>query len=80
MLNIKKKVIFINGTVLMPLRIKKCAIIYHNGRKTITPAVISVKKVSKKIIIFETLNAIYCVIPELAPKTRFIDAPVPVCA
>jgi hypothetical protein len=75
-----KKIVFINGTVLMPLIIKKRAIIYHNGKKTITPAVVAVKKISKNSIIFETHNYIYHIIPQAISEAMIIDARLPVCA
>ena len=80
MLNIKKKVVSLNGTVLMPLKIKERAIIYYNGGKITTSVVVSIKEVSKDLIVFETLNSVYCVAPESVAETRVMDEKVLVCA
>jgi len=81
MLNVKKRIIFTSGKVSMPLKINRCAVIYHlNGGKTITPAVVSVKKVTNKLVVFETQEFMYYVVPQFVPATMIIDESVPVCA
>ena len=80
-LNSKKRVIFISGKVSMPLTIKKCAVIYHvNGKKTVTPAVMAVKKISGRLIVFETQELMYYVVPQFVPETMIMDERIPVCA
>jgi len=75
-----KKVIFINGMVLMPLIVKKRAVIYHDGGKTITKVVVAVKKISKNSIVFETHDSIYHIVPQVIPEAMIIDTRLPVCA
>jgi hypothetical protein len=65
----KKKVVFITGRVSMPLRVRENAAVYHSdGRRTITPMVTAVRKVSKNLIVFETHTRIYCVVVSFSPE------------
>jgi hypothetical protein len=82
MVNITKRVIFRRGKVAMPLSINANATIYHmDGTKTVTPAVVAVKKTTKKLIVFETQeDYIYYVVPQFVPATKVINKNIPVCA
>jgi hypothetical protein len=80
MFNTKKKIVSLNGTVAMPLKTKERAIIYFDGGKIKTSLVVSIIEISKDLIVFETLNSVYRVIPEFMPETRVMDRTIPVCA
>ena len=80
MLNIKKRVVSLNGTVVMPLKTKEKAVIYFDGGTIKTSLVVAIKEVSKDLIVFETLNSIYRVIPEFVPEIKVMDVTIPVCA
>ena len=76
----KKKVVILEGRVSMPLQIARSAVIYHDGMRTITSLVVNIKEASKNLIVFETLNSIYCVVPAFIPNRMIADEKMPVCA
>jgi hypothetical protein len=80
MFKTKKKIVSLNGAVMMPLKTKEKAIIYFDGGKIKTSLVVSIIAVSKNLIVFETLDSIYRVIPEFVPEIIVMDATIPVCA
>lgn len=80
-MNPNKKRIFMTGEVLLPLTVGQRAMIYSKNGYTRTSAVVSVKEISRRFVVFETLNSIYCVTPapvsEMAART---DCALRACA
>lgn len=63
-MNTKKKYVFMNGEVMLPLVVNQRAIIHSKNGWLHTSAVVSVKEISRRFVVFETQNSIYCVSPE----------------
>jgi len=64
-----KKVIMINGSVQLPLKIGTRATVYqHDGEMMLTSTVAAIKQVGEDFIVFETRNSTYCVAPHFAPE------------
>lgn len=67
-MNTKKKYVFMNGEVMLPLVVNQRAMIRCQNGWVHTSTVISVKEISRRFVVFETQNSIYCVTPESAPE------------
>lgn len=63
-MNTEKKRVFLNGEVMLPLVVNQRAMIHSKKGWVHTSAVVSVKEISRRFVVFETLNSIYCVSPE----------------
>lgn len=63
-MNKNKKRIFMNGEVMLPLVVGQRAMIYCKNDWVYTSAVVSVREISRRFVVFETLNSVYCVSPE----------------
>lgn len=76
-----KKYVFMNGEVMLPLVVGKRAMIRSKNGSTWTSSVVSVKEISRRFVVFETQNSIYCVSPEpvseMAEQTAY---PARLCA
>ncbi|MDD4510507.1 MAG: hypothetical protein PHY23_06375 [Oscillospiraceae bacterium] len=64
-MNEMKKIIYLQGTLLMPLTVGSCAYISHGGQVVRTSRVVAIREISSQRVGFETLNSHYCV--ELSP-------------
>jgi len=63
-----KKVVSIEGTVLLPLKIGNHATIFVGEKVIRTSAVAAIKQVTRDSIIFETQNSVYCVAFSFSPE------------
>jgi hypothetical protein len=63
-----KKVVFINGTLLLPLKIGARATIFKDDEIIRTSTVEAIKQVTQNNITFETQNSIYCVAFSFSPE------------
>lgn len=64
-----KKIVMINGSVQLPLKIGTRATVYqYDGETMLTSAVAAIKQVAENFIVFETQNSTYCVAPHFAPE------------
>lgn len=75
MMNFNKKVVLINGTVQLPLKLGSRATVYQHGETIRTSTVAAIKQVGEDFIVFETQNSTYCVTPSFAPE----PSPMAVC-
>ncbi len=67
MVNVKKKVVFLNGSVQLPLKTGARATVYHHGEIIQTSIVTAIKQVAENFIIFETQSSTYCVALSITP-------------
>lgn len=65
--NNEKRVVFMKGSVQFPLRIGAKAIINHSDGPTLSSVVEVIHRVSDDLIVFETLNSVYCVAVKRSP-------------
>lgn len=68
MLNTEKKVVFLSGSVQLPLKIGLGASIFHNDRLIRTSIVAAIMQVAEGFIVFETQNSTYCVASHMSPE------------
>lgn len=72
----KKKEIFLNGTLLQPLKIGDGALVCSGGKVYRTSRVVAVHELTADIIRFETLNSEYHL--SLNPFPYAVISPLPV--
>lgn len=65
MKRIEKKLVYLQGTLLIPLTVGYCALISHNGQVIRTSRIVAIHEMNDHRASFETLNSHYCV--EFAP-------------
>lgn len=68
---IEKKLVYLQGTLLIPLAVGCCALISHNDQVIRTSRIVAIHGVSDRRASFETLNSHYCVefVPEPVSAT-----------
>jgi hypothetical protein len=76
---LKKKTVFLSGSVRLPLKIGERAIIFHGGGITLTGTVTAIQRMTDDLIVFETQDATYCVAPKFAAAAA-LTAGMPICA
>jgi len=69
-----KKTATLNGTLMYPLEVGCCALIFHNGRFTRTSRVVEIHKETYEEVRFETVNTIYRLL--LGPTPQEAEQPV----
>jgi len=63
-----KKTTTLNGTLMYPLEVGCCALIFHNGRFTRTSRVVEIHEQTHEEVRFETMNTIYrLLLPDPTP-------------
>lgn len=72
----KKKVRIIIGTLMWPLTVGECALIFQGERYLRTSTVVRIHSVTSQQIRFETLNTQYCLLPLTAPAAADLPTPV----
>lgn len=72
-----KKRILLNGEVMLPLVVSQRALIHCRNGWVHTSSVVSVREISRRFIVFETQNSVYCVSPEpvseMAVQTAYVE-------
>lgn len=64
-----KRTTTLNGILMCPLEIGRCALILHNGRFTRTSRVVEIHEEEHDEVRFETMNTIYrLLLPGPAPQ------------
>ncbi len=64
-----KKTATLSGTLMYPLEVGRCALIFHNGRFTRTSRVVEIHKETHEEVRFETMNTIYrLLLPDPTPQ------------
>ncbi len=72
-----KKTATLNGTLMYPLEVGCCALIFHNGRFTRTSRVVEIHKETCEEVHFEAMNTIYrLLLPGPAPQAAAAEQPV----
>ena len=59
-----KKRTLLQGDIIFPLIAGQRATILHNNQRILTSTVAAILEVSEKNIVIETLNTIYCIMPD----------------
>ncbi len=65
-----KKTATLSGTLMYPLEIGRCALIFHNGRFIRTSRVVEIHHAAREEVWFETINTIYrlLLLPDPTPE------------
>ncbi len=74
MKRMEKKLVYLQGTLLIPLAVGCCALISHNGQVIRTSRIVAIHEMNCRRASFETLNSHYCV--EFAPAPAAAAKPV----
>lgn len=74
----KKKHIHLHGTVLLPIVIGGCAVIFSGGNIIRTSRVVSVREQTSERVCFETLNSNYWIVMDPFPLAGAVQ--IPICA
>ena len=76
----EKKVYFLSGTVLSPLKVGARSSIFHNNKTIRTAEVAAINQISEDLIVFETHDHTYCVAPKHSPANAAMGVPAALCA
>lgn len=71
----KKMTRVIIGTLMSPLSVGACALIFQGGRYMRTSTVVRIHSITPRQVRFETLNTQYCLLAPDSPVSA--DTPVP---
>ena len=64
-----KRTTTLNGILMCPLEVGRCALILHNGRITRTSRVVEIHEAGHDEVRFETMNTIYrLLLPDPTPQ------------
>ena len=80
MVNQEKKVYFLCGSVLSPLKVGAKSAIYYNSQTIRTAEVAVIHQISEDLIVFETRDRTYCVAPKQSPANAAMGVPAALCA
>jgi len=76
----EKKVVFLSGSIQLPLKVGEMALMFHNGLPIRTSVVMAIQQISDDLIVFETRNSTYCVAPKIPFAQSVFIAQSAVCA
>jgi len=76
-LNMKaKKTTTLNGTLMYPLEVGRCALIFHNGQFIRTSRVVEIHHAAREEVWFETMNTIYRLLLLPGPAPMAAEQPM----
>ena len=76
-----KKIVKMVGKLLFPLKMGECAaILRHDGKTILTPAVVKIINGTKDTALFETRNSVYQVVLIPFPMKAALSQPLTLCA
>ena len=76
----KKKVYFLSGSVLSPLKVGARSFIFQNSKTIRTAEVAVIHQISEDLIVFETRDHTYCVAPKQSLANAAMNVPAAICA
>lgn len=76
----EKKETTLNGTLIYPLALGSCALIFHRGHFIRTSRVVAIHSQTAEELCFETLNTHYTLLMGPSPKTAACPVPMGMAA